>query len=69
MILKRDNNPGIGSDNRFIDILENISEKSIFAGGKIIKARKGGETALTNELNLLIDNLSDVPQQERMQEN
>ena len=52
--------PGIGSDNRFIDILENISEKSIFAGGKIIKARKGGETALTNELNLLIDNLSDA---------
>ena len=51
--------PGIGSDNRFVDILENISEKSIFAGGKIIKARKGGETALTNELNLLIDNLSD----------
>ena len=28
--------PGIGSDNRFVDILENISEKSIFAGGKII---------------------------------
>ena len=52
--------PGIGSDNRFIDILENISEKSLFAGGKIIKARKGGETALTNELNILIDNLSDA---------
>jgi hypothetical protein len=51
--------PGIGSDNRFVDIFENISEKSILAGGKIIKARKGGETALTNELNLLIDNLSD----------
>tara|TARA_R100000995_G_scaffold83896_1_gene61022 strand:- start:2 stop:2092 length:2091 start_codon:yes stop_codon:yes gene_type:complete len=52
--------PGIGSDNRFVDILENISEKSIFAGGKIVKARKGGETALTNELNILIDNLSDT---------
>ena len=52
--------PGIGSDNRLIDILENISEKSLFAGGKIIRARKGGETALTNELNILIDNLSDA---------
>lgn len=52
--------PGIGSDNRYIDILENISEKSLLGGGKIIKARKGGETALTNELNLLIDNISDA---------
>ena len=52
--------PGIGSDNRFVDILENISEKSLFAGGKIVKARKGGETALTNELNVLIDNISDT---------
>ena len=50
--------PGIGSDNRFVDILENITEKSLFAGGKIVKARKGAETALTNELNILIDNLS-----------
>ena len=33
--------PGIGSDNRAIDILENITEKSIFAGGRIVKARKG----------------------------
>jgi len=52
--------PGIGSDNRFIDVVENISEKSLLGGGKIIKARKGGETALTNELNLLIDNISDA---------
>ena len=52
--------PGIGSDNRLIDIVENISEKSIFGGGRIIKARKGGERVLTNELNLLIDNLSDA---------
>ena len=32
----------------------------MLGGGKIIKARKGGETALTNELNLLIDNISDA---------
>ena len=52
--------PGIGSDNRFVDILENISEKSIFAGGRIIKARKGAETALTNEVNIFVDNFSDA---------
>ena len=52
--------PGIGSDNRAIDILENITEKSLFAGGKIIRARKGAETALTNELNMFVDNFSDA---------
>ena len=55
--------PGIGSDNRAIDILENITEKSLFAGGKIIRARKGAETALTNELNMFVDNFSDAATQ------
>ena len=35
--------PGIGSENRYIDIAENLAEKSIFGGGKVIKARKGAE--------------------------
>ena len=55
--------PGIGSDNRAVDILENITEKSIFAGARITNARKGAETALTNELNMFIDNFSDVATQ------
>jgi len=52
--------PGIGSDNRAIDILENITEKSIFAGGRIVKARKGAETALTNEVNTFVDSFADA---------
>ena len=56
--------PGIGSENRAIDIIENISEKALFAGGKIVKARKGAETGLTNELKGFIDNFSDVTTRE-----
>lgn len=40
--------PGLQTENRFIDILENVTEKSLFGGGKLIKARKGAET-LTNK--------------------
>ena len=56
--------PGIGSENRAIDIIENISEKALFAGGRIVKARKGAETGLTNELKGFIDNFSDVTTRE-----
>jgi len=51
--------PGIGSENRFIDILETVSEKSLGGGGRITKARKGAETGLTNELKGFVDNFSD----------
>jgi hypothetical protein len=40
--------PGLQTENRFIDILENITEKSLFGGGSLIKARKGAQT-LTNK--------------------
>lgn len=40
--------PGLQTENRFVDILENVTEKSLFGGGKLIKARKGAET-LTNK--------------------
>ena len=56
--------PGLGSENRAIDIVENISEKALFAGGKIIRARKGAETALTNELKGFVDNFSNVTTRE-----
>jgi hypothetical protein len=56
--------PGIGSENRAIDIAENITEKALFAGGRIVKARKGAETGLTNELKGFIDNFSDVTTRE-----
>ena len=40
--------PGLQTENRFIDILENVTEKSLFGGGFLIKARKGAQT-LTNK--------------------
>lgn len=40
--------PGLQTENRFIDILENVTEKSLFGGGSLIKARKGAQT-LTNK--------------------
>ena len=52
--------PGIGSENRYIDIAENLAEKSIFGGGKVIKARKGAENILTKELETFIDDFSDA---------
>ena len=56
--------PGLGSENRAIDIVENISEKALFAGGRIIRARKGAETGLTNELKGFVDNFSNVTTRE-----
>mgnify|MGYP003114178359 CR=1 FL=1 len=50
--------PGIGSENRFIDILENITEKSFVAGGRIISSRKKAERLLTAELIDFIDEFS-----------
>ena len=52
--------PGIGSENRYIDIAENLAEKSIFGGGKVIKARKGAENILTKDLENFIDDFSDA---------
>ena len=50
--------PGIGSENRFIDILENITEKSFVAGGRVIATRKKAENLLTTELTDFIDEFS-----------
>jgi hypothetical protein len=52
--------PGIGSDNRYVDVLENIAEKSLFGGDKILKARKGAENIMTNEVGTFINNFSDA---------
>jgi len=52
--------PGIGSDNRYVDVLENIAEKSLFGGDKIVKARKGAENIMTNEVGSFINNFSDA---------
>ena len=52
--------PGIGSDTRYIDIIENITEKSLGGGGRIIAARKGAEDVLTNQVNLFVDKFSDA---------
>ena len=52
--------PGIGSDNRYVDVLENIAEKSLFGGDKILKARKGAENVMTNEVGTFVNNFSDT---------
>ena len=52
--------PGIGSENRYIDIAENLAEKSIFGGGRVIQARKGAENILTKELGTFIDDFSNA---------
>jgi hypothetical protein len=36
--------PGLTTENRAIDILENVAEKSLFGGGPILKARAGAIT-------------------------
>ncbi len=51
--------PGIGSENRLIDILENITEKSFVAGGRIISTRKKAERLITAELGDFVDEFSD----------
>ena len=51
--------PGLGSENRLVDILENITEKSFVAGGRIISTRKKAERLLTAELDDFIGEFSD----------
>jgi len=50
--------PGIGSDNRLVDILENITEKSFVAGGRIISTRKKAERLITAELEDFVGDFS-----------
>ena len=51
--------PGIGSENRLIDILENITEKSFVAGGRIISTRKKAKRLITAELEDFVGEFSD----------
>lgn len=50
--------PGIGSENRLIDILENITEKSFCSGGRIISTRKKAERLITAELEDFVGDFS-----------
>jgi hypothetical protein len=50
--------PGIGSENRLVDILENITEKSFVAGGRIIATRKKAERLITAELDDFVNEFS-----------
>jgi len=50
--------PGIGSENRLVDILENITEKSFVAGGRIISTRKKAERLITAELEDFVGDFS-----------
>ena len=52
--------PGLQTENRFIDIAENVTEKSLFGGGKLIKARKGAETLTNKFLDDYIANYGDI---------
>ena len=52
--------PGLQTENRFIDIAENVTEKSLFGGGKLIKARKGAETLTNKFLDDYISNYGDI---------
>ena len=52
--------PGLQTENRFIDIAENITEKSLFGGGKLIRARKGAETLTNKFLDDYISNYGDI---------
>ena len=52
--------PGLQTENRFIDIAENITEKSLFGGGKLIRARKGAETLTNKFLDDYIANYGDI---------
>lgn len=42
--------PGIGSDARFVDVAENIAEKSLFGGGAVLKSRMGAELLATKSV-------------------
>jgi hypothetical protein len=52
--------PGLISQNRYVDILENITTKSLFGANPLIKARKGAETLSTKFVDDFIDNYGDV---------
>lgn len=52
--------PGLISQNRYVDILENITMKSLFGANPLIKARKGAETLSTKFVDDFIDNYGDV---------
>ena len=52
--------PGLQTENRFIDIAENVTEKSLFGGGKLIQARKGAETLTNKFLDDYIANYGDI---------
>ena len=52
--------PGLISQNRYVDILENITTKSLFGANPLIKARKGAETLTTKFVDDFIDNYGDV---------
>ena len=52
--------PGLQTNNRFIDIAENVTEKSLFGGGKLIQARKGAETLTNKFLDDYIANFGDI---------
>lgn len=42
--------PGIGSENRFIDVAENVAEKSLIGGGRILQSRRGAELLSTKSV-------------------
>lgn len=52
--------PGLQTENRLIDIAENVTEKSLFGGGKLIRARKGAETLTNKFLDDYIANYGDI---------
>lgn len=52
--------PGLQTENRLIDIAENVTEKSLFGGGKLIRARKGAETLTNKFLDDYISNYGDI---------
>ena len=56
--------PGIGSENRFIDILENLSEKSLIGGKKIVDARQGGELLVSRQVANTIDEFGKISKED-----
>ena len=42
--------PGIGSENRFIDVAENVAEKSLIGGGRVLQSRRGAELLSTKSV-------------------
>ncbi len=56
--------PGLISQNRYVDILENISTKSVFGATPLLKARKGAETLGTKFVDDFIENYGNVTRQD-----